>query len=262
MTWKASQMNGMRNEMTYNGNHLFHYTTLDSGIKIILSNTLRFGNFENMNDIAEVRRELYDNIDSQTLEGIIAEYQAISLTNDSEDVRGFAIDSLWGYYADKGNGVCLVFDRQKLLNEYNKSFRSTNDGIPNDLSISYERDFSNLNFGDGTSQDELEAYVLDNLDQFFYKKDTCWQHEKELRLLVKSDSETYLHYGDSLIGVIICVPKENDYKESTQYKLLHHLQDIRKFSIYHYTTKLGKRVLEKDNDWVWPLIGVDYELDL
>jgi hypothetical protein len=70
-------MNGMRNEMTYNGNHLFHYTTLDSGIKIILSNTLRFGNFENMNDIAEVRRELYDNIDSQTLEGIIAEYQAI-----------------------------------------------------------------------------------------------------------------------------------------------------------------------------------------
>ena len=255
-------MNGFKNELTYNGNLLFHYTSLDAAIKIILSNLLRFGNFSNMNDIAEVRRELYDNIDSRTLDSIISEYRAISLTIDSKDIRGFAIDALWGYYADKGNGVCLVFDRPKLLEEYNKSCRSANDGIPDDLSIRYESDFSNLNFGDGDSPEELEVYVRDNIVELFYQKDSCWQHEKELRLLVRSASETFLHYGDSLIGAIICVPKENNYKESSQYKLLEHLQEMRKFSIYHYTTKLGKRILEKDDDWVWPLAGIDYKYDI
>ena len=56
--------------------------------------------------------------------------------------------------------------------------------------------------------------------------------------------------------------KENNYKESTQHKLLEHLQAMRKFSVYHYTTKLGRRILEKDDDWVWPLAGIDYEYDI
>lgn len=251
------------NEMTYNGNHLFHYTTLDSAIKIILGNTLRFGKFENMNDIAEVKRELYDEAGSEYLEQIVSQYRAISLTIDSgTNDRGFAIDALWGYYADKGNGVCLVFDRRKLIDEYTKQFRIKNDGIPADLSVKYEDDYSNLNFGEGNTYDQLEKYVKENIEELFYKKDHCWQHEKELRLLVKSPEDTFLALGDSLIGAIICVPKENDYKESSQYKLLANLQEMRNFSIYHYTTKLGKRVLEKDDDWVWPLAGVDYEYNI
>lgn len=251
-----------KNEMTYNGNHLFHYTNIDSAMKIIISNSLRFGKFDNMNDIAEIRRELYDNIDSKTLDGIIANYQAISLTIDSKYIRGFAIDALWGYYADKGNGVCLVFDRKKLLEEYNKSCRSANDGIPDDLCIRYESDFSNLNFGDGDSPEELEAYVRDNLEELFYKKDTCWQHEKELRLLVRSESETFLHYRDSLIGAIICVPKENDYKTSNQYKLLSNLQEMRQFTIYHYTRSFGVRELLKDGERVWSIAGLDNKYDI
>lgn len=250
------------NEMTYSGNHLYHYTNLDSAIKIILSNSLRFGNFSNMNDIAEVRRELYDNIDSETLDSIVAKYQAISLTIDSEDIRGFAIDALWGYYADKGNGVCLVFDRDKLLEEYKKSCRSDDDGIPDDLSIKYEVNFSNLNFGEGDSPEDLETYVRGNIDELFYKKDICWQHEKELRLLVKSEGETYLNYADALIGAIICVPKEDNYKNSNQYKLLSNLQEIRSFSIYRYTRSLGTRELLKDNERVWPLLELDDKLDI
>jgi len=251
------------NEMTYNGNHLFHYTTLDSAIKIILSNTLRFGKFENMNDIAEVKRELYDEAGSEYLEQIVSQYRAISLTIDSgTNDRGFAIDALWGYYADKGNGVCLVFDRKKLIDEYTKQFHIKNDGIPEDLGVKYEHDYSNLNFGDGNTYDQLEKYVKENIEDLFYKKDCCWQHEKELRLLVKSPEDTFLELDDSLMGAIICVPKENDYKKSMQYKLLDELQKTRNFSIYHYTTKLGMRELEKDYERLWPIAGLDYEYDI
>ena len=250
-------------EMTYKGKHLFHYTSLDSAIKIILSNTLRFGKFDNMNDIAEVKRELYDENGSEILEQIVFQYRAISLTIDSgTNDRGFAIDTLWGYYAEKGNGVCLIFDREKLITEYQNQYRTDEDGIPNDLTIKYEYEYSNLNFGVGNTYEELEKYVKENIEEIFYKKDLCWQHEKELRLLVKSQDEIFLNLADSLIGAIICVPKENDYKKSMQYKLLEELQNTRNFPIYHYTTKFGKRILEKDDEWVWPIVGVDYQYDI
>ena len=54
------QMNVSPNYMTYNGNHLFHFTSFSSSIRIISSNCLIFGDFKNMNDISESRREIFD----------------------------------------------------------------------------------------------------------------------------------------------------------------------------------------------------------
>lgn len=58
-----------------------------------------------MNDISESRREIFD-------EAAIAElnkYKSLSFTLDKCGKRGFEIDSLWGYYAEKGNGACVSF---------------------------------------------------------------------------------------------------------------------------------------------------------
>ena len=48
--------------MTYNGNHLFHYTSFLSALKILSSRTLLFGDFKSMNDIAESRRDVLNDI--------------------------------------------------------------------------------------------------------------------------------------------------------------------------------------------------------
>lgn len=93
------------NFMTYNGNHLFHYTTFLSAIKIIASKNILFGDFKNMNDISESRREVFNEIAIVEL----CKYKSLSFTFDNSYKRGFEIGSLWGYYAEKGNGVCLVF---------------------------------------------------------------------------------------------------------------------------------------------------------
>ena len=66
------------NFMTYNGNHLFHYTSFSSALKIIVSGKLLFGGFKNINDISESHREVMD----PTLERPLHDYKSISLTYD------------------------------------------------------------------------------------------------------------------------------------------------------------------------------------
>ena len=174
-----------KNEMTYNGNHIFHYTSLNAAIKIILSNSLRFGEFANMNDIAESHRDLLDNIDSQTLRRILSEYRSISLTEDTSNFeRGFAIDCLWGYYAEKGQGVCLVLDKEKLFTIYEQKYACK--GVPECKMIEYVDDHHNLVIAKGDTEEEIRSYVEDNIPEMFYKKNSCWSYEKEIRLLAKS----------------------------------------------------------------------------
>ena len=100
---------------------LYHYTSFDSCIKILLSNTLLLGKLCDLNDINELYRPLF----SKTLEGTdfdyvrkeLGKYQQLSLTQDDKSIDrlGFDIPAMWGHYADKGRGVCLVFNKAKLL---------------------------------------------------------------------------------------------------------------------------------------------------
>lgn len=126
-------MTGVNDKMTFSGNHIFHYTTLNAAIRIILSNSLRFGSFSNMNDIVESHMELLDNIDSKTFHSIVYSYRSISFTADAYPDRGFAVDCMWGYYSEKGRGVCLVFDKTKLMAEYERGYSCK--GVPHDKSI-------------------------------------------------------------------------------------------------------------------------------
>lgn len=246
------------NEMAYNGYHLFHYTSLESAIRIILTKSLRFGEFANMNDIAEIRKESFGYCEPEIMLRVLSKYRAISLTFDKVDNRGFAINTLWGYYADKGRGACLVFNKERLLNEY-RQLRC--DGMSDELYINYLSENSNALFLEGNTEKEIEEYVNHNIADIFYTKDKCWEHEQELRLLVKSDKDVSLSISDSLIGAIICVPKEDEYKESIQYKLLEKLQQCQRFEIYHYTTNIGEKALIKDDSQLWPLFGIDYDID-
>ena len=93
--------------MIYTGKHLFHYTKFESALRIIASESLKFGNFKNLNDIAEAYKEVFGMADDSVIYKVLAEYQSISLTSDNPSKRGYSIDPLWGYYAQKGNGVCL-----------------------------------------------------------------------------------------------------------------------------------------------------------
>lgn len=245
------------NEMTYNGNLVFHYTSYESAQKIIESNTLKFGRFQNMNDIDEVRRD-YICYNPQIMSELLSEYQSISLVDDSSGQRGFAIDCMWGYYADKGKGVCLVFNKSKLVNTYGEYINRPVD--QSKLKIEY-RDFEYGN-NHGLERKTESDFIQSHLHDIFYTKNVCWKHEREMRLLTKSSKGCYLGLNDALIGVILCYPQKEKLSDIDYYLELKKLCDTRKIKLYRYTTALGNKELHCGDKLKWPIAHVDYELDL
>ena len=143
---------------------LYHFTSFNAACKIIKSGKLKFSQSFKLNDLIESNRIVFEHILSEELlekrNGLLAEaemqsYQQISFSQDREyegrSFLGFDLHTMWGLYADKGYGVCLVFDKSMLLNcleEKSKAYHK---------SIEYLNNFSNsisLN-GDNISSDNI-----------------------------------------------------------------------------------------------------------
>ncbi len=229
--------------MKYSGKHVFHFTKFESALRIIASQSLKFGRFENMNDIAEVKRDVYGLIPTDTISNELSNYQSISLTLDNLSHRGFYIDPLWGHYAQGGNGVCFVFDKDKLFQKVIEQFGEKAKIAP----INYLSNFSNAIFTEGDSREAVEKYIEDNIDDIFFTKSLDWEYEQELRILIKGyDKDEKLYYGkDTLIAIILCLPKTYDYKESTEFKILKSM--LADTPILNYTTSIGNKMLINEN---------------
>lgn len=229
--------------MVFSGKHVFHFTKFESALRIIATRSLKFGRFENMNDIAEVKRDVYGMVPADIINDELSKYQSISLTLDNSSHRGFKIDPLWGHYAQGGNGACLVFDKDKLSQRIIEQFGEKAKIAP----IQYLSEFSNAIFTKGNSQEAVEKYIEDNLEDIFFTKALDWEYEQELRILIKEEgaNEKYLYWDDALIAVILCLPKVYDYKESPEFKILKSM--LTDTPILNYTTSIGNKMLIDEN---------------
>jgi len=243
--------------MKYSGKHVFHFTRFDSALRIIATKTLKFGRFENMNDIAEVKKAVYGMVPADIINDELSKYQSISLTLDNSLRRGFKIDPLWGHYAQGGNGVCLVFDIDKLSQNVIEQFGKK----ATIAKIRYSSKHSNAVFTKGDSQREMEKYIKNNLKSVFFTKSLDWKYEQELRILIKVDDahDKYLYWGDALVAVILCLPKIYDYKESSEFKILKSM--LADTPILNYTTSLGnKELLDENGEKVCDIPGKDIQI--
>ena len=196
------------NYITFN-NLLFHFTKFQSALKILTSNTLLFGTFDGMNDIAESCREVY--CDSKDVEEELSRYKSISFTYDKINKRPFEIDSLWGYYAEKGNGVCIAFDKSIILREFSKLQCFHRRGR-----ISYIRNFTNALFLEAKNKEDVVKEIKTKYKDIFFTKSKDWNKENEYRLLIKgkSNREEFLSLKDSIKAIIICMPLHNNITET------------------------------------------------
>lgn len=175
---------------------LYHYTSVCSAMKIIASKTLKFGKLKQMNDINEIYRGIfyrYD-IDSTEIENELNLYCQISMVNDNTPRRGCFIPAMWGHYAEKGNGVCLVFDKEKFLSCLSKDMwrRCVQYNSDYDPSISVE-------------DENIQNYFKTNKEKIFFTKTKDWAYEQEFRIVArKSDpnGELKLDFKDSLMATI------------------------------------------------------------
>jgi len=228
----------------YNSNRLFHFTSFKNGLKILASNKLKFGRFDNVNDIDEVRREY---LHSDFTKKEADKYALICFSLDNQRNRIFSRNSLWGYYADKGNGLCLILNRQSFEREYLK--------LPAENRYRYRR----VHY-----IDSFDNVVINHDEKdIFYTKSTDWKHENEIRYLFKSIGTNYIDISNCIEAVLICLPsieEISDYLNSPEYLILKGVVDEKK--IYRYTTSLGKKVIYQGKDLIWPIQNEDYDIDI
>lgn len=183
---------------------LYHYTSFEAGCKILASKELLFGKLQNLNDINESFRQFfYDPKAFNTkneFEKEFAKCRQISLTMDRPNKLGFLIPALWGHYAQKGYGICIVLDKQKIIDQCKKnSFKYG--------AINYKTDYSPEITIENT--DAPQTVFKEKYKPIFFIKTIDWSYEQEYRII------TYAHNGEQLklnikgaiIAAIICYSK-------------------------------------------------------
>ncbi len=188
---------------------LYHFTSFESAYKIIATRRLRFGKAYKMNDLIESNRIVFDRVlslsplkdSSLYAEREMRRYQQLSFVQDKEydevSFLGFDLHSMWGLYADKGYGACLVFDKDKLAFEANDY---ANDVMYRNM-VPESFDFKNK------SRPGIKAEIWRRKDEIFFNKREEWKYEQEYRIIrrvQREDNDEYLDVSDSLSFAIIC----------------------------------------------------------
>ena len=238
---------------------LYHYTSFDNAMAIIATGKLWFSQLCNLNDINEAYRPEYIGIDKtasisdfdkgfSTLDkGVITKaiqkFQQISLSMDSDDNYGFAISPMWGHYAQKGTGICIVFDKNKLIRKLN----------PDDYGIvqyKKERDGSIIIPLENT--EDCTGYINSHKREIFFTKTSDWSYEQEFRIVKMSKRKTnrYLDIKDAIIAVIINTNREGENILSAKCSSLKALLDS-KVGICNYGTFLGNKSLSCKGETIW-----------
>ena len=172
---------------------LYHYTTIDTFTKIWISEELQFHEYKNMNDLYERQKfaeiEIPGRINMpkhiKSFKGgplgyfftILSKYQQISFCKDYISERGCFSPMMWGLYARNENGICLEFDKNRLLEKvdvYNGSVKYMPVKPIPLVGIDFESD------------DNIEKAIIRNRKEIFFAKHPHWRAENEYRVIARN----------------------------------------------------------------------------
>jgi len=214
---------------------VYHYTTRDTALEFILpERRLKLGLFGKMNDPRDAKALLLG-LSNAVSDGFecrrIITYagqklknvcKVLCVTRDDPQFcqggnvlcRGFAHSRMWAQYANNHDGVCLVFDKQKL-NEAVTQGLGYKGRVFHDL-VKYKNNYFDgpapppLDYQEITSKG-LESYLDEYVDQhhqaLFFHKNTDWEAEWEHRWVLRGndEQEEYVYIENALIGIFLGV---------------------------------------------------------
>lgn len=191
---------------------LYHFTSFESAVRILASKKIKYGKMNQMNDPCESFRpiyispnyitgdEVFDSINMVKEE--LKKYQQISFACDGKNGEGFSLNNMWGYYAEKGYGVCLVFDKRVVL----KILASNDYGM-----VKYQKHYDpSFTFKKikSKSESKIQMYIRRRTKSIFFIKSKEWEHEQEFRIVTRVEKleNNYLdlqtRWGDAIRCVI------------------------------------------------------------
>ena len=211
--------------------YLFHYTKAGTFESIINNQELWFNNINKTNDPYENKKfDFYSKTEKKDISG---EYKKID--DDEEDAQvwffrqlnrmknrivktisfccgdynvnplvdnnrpGYFYPRMWAQYADNSKGVCLVFDKHKLLKElksvlkknyfvFNREVTYTNiidnnysNYIKNLIVSRNNNYFKRRKFNDAK---KIRENLCENIYDYYFTKDIDWSGEKEYRIIL------------------------------------------------------------------------------
>ena len=240
---------------------LYHYTSFESAVKIIESGVLKFSPLQRMNDINERYKHKYvSNKDSdfyvtiKELNDEISNIKQISLTQDTIQCYGFDISPMWGHYAEKGDGICLVFDKNKIISEAKKNkYRFSK--------VLYRKTSNDIFYEDKYI---IKDFLRKNLHALFFTKTKSWSYEQEYRILnmKNTNGELFLDVEDALLAIIICNISDEHFTTTSKYKMLSAITNIPILE-YSNTNLWGLKLVDSNmEEWFGDSLGTNnFEID-
>ena len=245
--------------------YLYHYTSFEAAIRILYGNTLLFGKLSNANDITESKiRISYENSadtpnkqyykECKTItDYLIGEKDGFQILCFSMDTcvkerkksnylqnimgneayydvsgRGFALPRMWAQYANDHKGLCLIFNKDTLIEKV-KSERSFFKAGPvkyKDILSTYhikEKQVNSLfnkikNESNGNLPYLTAMKNTDFLNYNFFEKSSDWSNEQEYRIIIytnsrESERQQISNISDAIEGIVYGERMDEIYKE-------------------------------------------------
>lgn len=181
---------------------LYHFTSVNSFLRIWSNQSLKFAEAKNVNDILEASIGVSTPIHSgmrinkvNSFHKVLSEYKQISFSKSGGLNSGCFSTMMWSHYGDKGNGICLEIESDLLnLPEPPIVFEG-------DIQyVDYYPAFKYLPMECNTKK-EMYEYVERNPISYFFTKTKDWEGESEYRII--SRKRSFLCIKDALTRVII-----------------------------------------------------------
>ena len=181
-------MNLLRNQKCARCIFLYYYTSDKTFFEMLNNLRIKTSRFNDVNDLDEANLDYLGGYWLKTHK--IREFvnnicRFVSFVHDEPLIEGTSHPRMWSQYANNNKGVCLILNREKILNECNKSFSDDLFKIGN---IQYV--YSKLPPLECESEIEKNCKRLDaeQIVKKYYQellltKHSDWEHEYETRLL-------------------------------------------------------------------------------
>ena len=259
--------------------YLYHYTRIDAAYKILVTNSLKFSSLSKSNDTVEKKLRVKvedEEVKSEILRMISTNISFIKLLCFSMDHvfegnidelglteerrysdytgRGFALPRMWAQYSNDNNGVCLAFDKTKLLEMFMKQHFGAKilegevkyiSPYAADEEISLEMVQYVKNHVEGGRIDEALAVcnILKEFQDFtknnFLTKTDDWSSENEYRILAYSENSLYINgINEALSGIV--VGENIDETDLSIIRMLSNKKPIMKIEFCYSGCKLNR----------------------
>ena len=216
--------------------YLYHYTSMDTAINYILYNkTLRFNPLANVNDPMESDPNYwaFSNLEkgdkSKVIHDQVSDYfknrtKVVCFSLDDQGdwdspefspldfcARGHSKPRMWATYGDDHKGVCLIFDRERLRQAFERGLNERGHllhgavrygkRLPDDREAAvFDLQTFKENF-----ESAIHQKIEDHYGRYFLYKRIDWSTEDEYRFIITGGKPGPIELGfdDALVGVAV-----------------------------------------------------------